>query len=179
MMRTYMLIGMVCLVCMCVVSIAIWSQAQEPDKDTWYLIQAQNSGKCLDVKDGKVANETKIQQWKCDENNKNQLFKFVPIEDAYYNIEAQKSRKCLNVPDWSKEDGANIQQWDCETRTDANKLFKLVPVGDEGYYNIEAQNSAKCLNVPGWSKENGALIQQWTCENRTDVNKLFKLVPVR
>ena len=75
------------------------------------------SGKCMDIRDGRNANRTPVQQWDCT-NYWGMAWlatvpSYVPIP-----IKSGKGGRCLDVSGGSLQDGAVIQIYDCARNND-------------------------------------------------------------
>ncbi|MGB7531431.1 MAG: RICIN domain-containing protein [Halobacteriota archaeon] len=126
-------------------------------ENTYYVIIAKHSGKCLDVNSKSKEDGVMIQQFRYMSGD-NQKWKLKAVGGGYYRIIAKHSGKCLDVSGISKNNGAKIIQypyWGGD-----NQKWKLEPVGN-GYYRIIAKHSGKCLDVNSKSKEDGVMIQQF------------------
>ena len=142
-----------------------------------YRLEAKCSGFSLDIVDGKLANNTNVQQWS-DNNANAQSWVFIPyrpsqpISDGRYIL--------LYTPDHSYEldvagdtgaiaDGTNVQLWSstAPSRYNSFNFTKL----NNGYYKVTHAASGKCLTVTGGStayktnveisSDNGSNAQQW------------------
>ncbi|KAL0565791.1 hypothetical protein V5O48_016228 [Marasmius crinis-equi] len=65
--------------------------------------------KCLDVKDGVIADGTKLQVWSCTEGNTNQLW--TSLQDFTFQLSG--TNKCIDLTDGNISDGNQLQIWTC------------------------------------------------------------------
>ncbi|WP_173152928.1 RICIN domain-containing protein [Phytohabitans suffuscus] len=136
---------------------------------TYRVLKALHSGKCLDVVGGSMADGARVQQWAC--NSSTQQIWLVERVDAvrvrYVNL---KSGKCLDVQSASTADGAAVQQWTCLNGA-ANQSFNNGT--QSGGYQLRPRHSDKCLDVAGGSYSDGARLQQWSCFPSKPSNQHF------
>jgi len=78
-----------------------------------YQIKNVASNLCLDVRNGSRENGDFLQQYQCQDNNRNQQFELVSLgSNNTYQIKALVSGKSLDVVNVSSAPGAVVQQWD-------------------------------------------------------------------
>jgi hypothetical protein len=123
------------------------------------LVNQRYFNKCLDVRDGKSADRTPIQQWACT-NTPGMNWKFVQIFDRYNKVVSRIGGKCLDVRDGKNADRTPIQQWACTNTPGMN--WKFVQIFDR-YNKVVSRIGGKCLDVAGGSLADGATIQLYTC----------------
>ena len=139
-----------------------------------YYITNKNSGLSLDITDGKLDENTNIQQW---DFNKSwaQQWRLVSVDDTWFRIvSVGDESKCIAVSENSANDGLNVE---LQTYTGAeNQLFRLEKSGM--YYGIISKCSGgkSALDVFEWSTENGGNINQFAY-NSYDC-QLWKITPV-
>ncbi|KAL0564616.1 hypothetical protein V5O48_017425 [Marasmius crinis-equi] len=75
--------------------------------------------KCLDVKDGIVADGTKLQIWSCTEGNTNQLW--TSLQDFTFQLSG--TDKCIDLTDGNISDGNQLQIWTCSRDTTPNQTW--------------------------------------------------------
>jgi hypothetical protein len=143
--------------------------------DQSWLLEITRYGKCVDVANGGPNNGAKVQQWDCERNNTNMVFKLEPIGD-YYRIKHPASGRCLDVLNAYTTDGAAIQLWDCHTG--GNQLWSISSNGstsDARDFKLVGAASGKCLDLSQGSSSNGAKMWIWTCDsNNTNQNFALK-----
>ena len=154
--------------------------------DGYFYIIARCNGLYMDIPNGVVTNNPKIQMF--DGNGTDaQKFKFVQaqqelkgeqvIEDGVYKIKsALDNRKCIDVSNGSYENGGNVQIWD--NANVQQQKFQLTYNTQKHYYEIKSVNSGKVLDVQGDGKtdcsnvwqyeENNSEAQQWILQNAGD-----------
>jgi hypothetical protein len=127
-----------------------------------YFLQNVNSGLCLNVSGGSMANGAKLIQYYCYDNGfpNNQIYKnnqwYLDYDQGVYYIRSASSGLCVNVSGASTMDGAQVIQYSC-VRTFNNQW---VFTSDRMVENV---NSWKCLNVFGGSTAAGGNVIQYTC----------------
>jgi hypothetical protein len=122
-----------------------------------FYLEAQHSGKVLDVASASGDRGAPLVQWDYH-GGPNQLFRIFgsPIKPAH-------SELVLDVVDASHANGGPIVQY--PLHGGPNQRFRLEQVGVPGLGNsgfrIVAEHSGKVLDVAGASHENGAKLIQW------------------
>ena len=95
----------------------------KPSQGVDILITNGNSNKCLDLRNGRVANGTPIQQWTCTGHN-NQLWTFVYKGTVHWHgltwgkwniVSALAGNYCLDARGNSTKNGTKLQLWKCGT----------------------------------------------------------------
>ncbi|KAG7086155.1 hypothetical protein E1B28_002115 [Marasmius oreades] len=81
--------------------------------------------KCLDVKDGIVADGTKLQVWTCGDGNPNQ--QWISVNDFTFRLSG--TTKCVDLTDGNITDGNQLQIWECDSQN-TNQKFIGEPVGN-------------------------------------------------
>ncbi|MCR5601546.1 MAG: RICIN domain-containing protein [Ruminococcus sp.] len=124
-----------------------------------YYIINHNSGKAIDLPNGKLDIGTNIQQW---ERNGSwaQQWRFISVDEDYFRIVSiGDESRCIAVAQDSADDGVNVelQQY---TGAD-NQLFKLKKFGTEYGIVSKCSKDTGGLDVYEWSKENGGNVNQW------------------
>jgi galactose oxidase len=131
------------------------------------VLQANHSGKCMNVSGNSTSSGANIIQWPCAGTG-NERFTAVP-QGNFYQVVAQHSGMCLTVNGASTSSGASIVQSACGT--EANKLWTLRAVGRA--YQLVAQNSGLCATISGASQANAAQVVQSPCG--TGQNQLWSV----
>jgi hypothetical protein len=126
-----------------------------------YKIVNKNSGKVLDVFEGKTANATPIIQYNST-NGSNQKWQFSALPEGYVQIKAQHSNKFLTC--FSNNNGANTFQY--EYITGSHKEWKIECLTN-GEYRIFHRFSGKFLSVQNNTSANKARIEirNWANNN--------------
>lgn len=124
-----------------------------------YYIINHNSGKAIDLPNGKLDIGTNIQQW---ERNGSwaQQWRMISVDKDYFHIVSiGDESKCIAVAQNSADDGVNVelQQY---TGAD-NQLFKLKKFGSEYGIVSKCSKDTGGLDVYEWSKDNGGNVNQW------------------
>lgn len=130
----------------------------------WYNY---NSGKCLGIAGGNMANGTKAVQWSCLDHP-DQFWLSTPLDDGnYYELRNQaNSNKCLGVPGGTTASGAQLVIWDCNGHAD--QFWSPVRNASTGAYAFLNRNSGKIIGVGGGSLADGAPVVQWDWEGHAD-----------
>lgn len=125
---------------------------------TYYLVN-KNSGKVIDLPNGKLDEGTNIQQWEKN-NSWAQQWRIISVDNEYCRIVSSGDESmCISVAENSSADGINIELQKYTGRD--NQLFKLKKSGS--YYGIVSKCSGDtaCLDVYEWSEQNGGNVNQW------------------
>lgn len=150
------------------------SRAQLPANQPYFLIVNQNSGKCLDLINGNLANGANINQWTYDYNGPNQRWAIVPTEGGnHFKLISYVSGKAMSVSNDSLGTGAQIWAWDYSS--DPSQQWDLVDAGS-GWYNIKNVRSGLLLDVSYASTADNAEVWQWT-SNNGGANQKWRLQP--
>ncbi len=150
----------------------------ELDTTKNYMIQNVNSGKFLEVQDGKNEAGANVQQWGADTENPAQhnVWHFEKVNWGYYYVYSGvgEGNNLLLQCDNNK-DGSNIYINDFIKSS--NQYFKFVD-NEDGTYTIVTRSSKdlSCVEVASADKNSGANVQQWTW-NDNNCQK-WKLIPV-
>lgn len=91
-----------------------WACHGGPNQSWTYAPNSQqlkdkNSGRCLDLPAGAVANGTQLQIWDCDKTNNNQ--KWEMVGDV---LRKPGTNKCVDNAGGSTANGAKVHLWDCD-----------------------------------------------------------------
>lgn len=132
------------------------------------MIVNRNSGKCLDVADGSLADQANVQQFMIH-GGSNQRWLLKPLGFApalpvsplpwpYYALLADHSGKCLDVAGNSADDQANVQQY--APHYGGNQSWIFVPIDSQDFVLVNLQ-SHKVLDITGGSLADGANVQQF------------------
>ena len=113
-----------------------------------------NSGLCMNVRDGKLANGTQVEQVNCDANSYSQNFQYVDGQ-----LRLAGKNLCVDIKEHRNVDGAGIHTWECNSALKSQK-WEYTSAGQ--YRNPE---TGKCLGVSGDSKQTGAPVHLWTCHS--------------
>ncbi len=139
--------------------------AQDPglemNTDVLYTFKNVNSGFVMDIADGKMEDNSNVQQWESNGFDC-QKWKLVPFKQGgnYYYIRSASDENYVLRSDGAENGGnLSIQTY---SGKDSAMLFKFAKNPD-GSYKIMTRSSkdAKVLEVSGASTEYGANIQQW------------------
>ncbi|KAG8792727.1 hypothetical protein FRB91_009977 [Serendipita sp. 411] len=81
--------------------------------------------KCLDVRDGRNRNGTKLQIWTCYDGNPNQLWQINGAGDFVWS----GHNKCMDLTDGNLNSGTPVQIWKCGTpeNPNINQSWNAVP----------------------------------------------------
>jgi hypothetical protein len=123
------------------------------DPTKCYKIVNKNSGKVLDVFEGKTANGTPVTQYNFT-GGSNQKWQFSALPEGYVHIKTQLSNKFLTCH--SNYNGANTYLY--EFITSSHKEWKIECLGN-GEYRIFHRYSGKFLSVENNAQNNKARIQ--------------------
>ncbi len=124
-----------------------------------YYITNANSGLAIDLPNGKLDENTNIQQW-----NFNMLWaqqwRIVSVDDEWCRIVSMGDEsKCISVAEDTAADGVNVE---LRTYTGADsQLFKIVKSGKKYGIVSKCSDGKGALDVFEWSKENGGNINQY------------------
>jgi hypothetical protein len=109
----------------------LWSAV--PVGDGYYMFVNGRSGKCMDVRDGKNADWTPVQQWECTNTNGMKWKTTVPAYTPQWmttrlgvNTPRLEHGRCLDVRGGSLEEGAAIQIYHCTSNNTA-QVFTTTP----------------------------------------------------
>jgi beta-glucanase (GH16 family) len=106
-------------------------------------------GKCVDVANANMANNTPIQLATCNGNNAQ---KWTVGSDGTI----RALGKCLDVTGGSTADGAAVDLYDCN----GTNAQKWTVTAAKDITNVGAN---KCLDATGFSSADGTRLQTWTC----------------
>ncbi|KAL0575858.1 hypothetical protein V5O48_006108 [Marasmius crinis-equi] len=81
--------------------------------------------KCLDVKDGVIADGTKLQIWSCTEGNTNRLW--TSLQD--FTVQLSGTSKCIDLTDGNIPDGNQLQIWTCPAVRSDNQTLASNIIG--------------------------------------------------
>jgi len=137
------------------------SHGIEMNTDVLYTFKNVNSGFVMDIADGKMADNSNVQQWESNGFDC-QKWKLVPFKQGgnYYYICSVSDENYVLRTDGAENGGnLSIQTY---SNKDSAMLFKFAKNLD-GSYRIMTRSSKddKVLEVAGASTEYGANIQQW------------------
>jgi hypothetical protein len=130
-----------------------------------------NSGMCIDVKGGGVADGALMQQYTCRQTA-NQKFTFQASGDAYKLI-INVSGKCMRA--MSDVAGANLEQRSCDSTN--NQLFDLLSAGN-GRYMLKNRAGGMCVEIAGNSTAINTLMVTNNC-NPTSTSQHFSISGVQ
>ena len=127
----------------------------------YYRIKNVNSGQYLDVKNGKDANKTNIQQHP-ESGEDAQVFKAVSTGDGYFKLVSQvgSAKRVVDIEGKKSSNGTNVILYN--DKNAKNQQFKFKHLGD-GKFNIvtRASNGKSVIEVKNASKSKKANVQQW------------------
>ncbi|BDI28857.1 hypothetical protein CCAX7_009080 [Capsulimonas corticalis] len=131
-----------------------------PVSEAYFMIVNQNSGKCLDLINGNMANGAVTNQWSYDYNGPNQRWALQPTENGdHFKLISWVSGKAVSVSNDST--GAGAQLWDWDYNGDSSQQWDLVDAGN-GWYYIRNVRSGLVMDVSNSSTADNAMVQQWT-----------------
>lgn len=119
--------------------------------------------KCMDIDAFSFDPQAKIQQWACNGNLRNQLWRFRGYPDGSYEIRSSSTDLCLDVQDQSRENGAKVQQWFCTGSE--NQRVRIIELGG-GWRSFQFVHSRRCLDVDSGKADDGIQLQQWDCSRQ-------------
>jgi len=122
------------------------------------LVRA-GSGKCLDVKDGKTADGSALQQWACS-GGPNQGFRFADAGGTQVTIVHASSSKCLDVTGGATANNTKVQLNTCNGG--AAQLWLAEDRGG-GYAQLRNPHANRCLDISAASNADGAAVQIYDC----------------
>jgi gluconolactonase len=126
----------------------------------WYTVINKTSNKCVNMANAGTVNDTKIQDWTCNNSNAQQ-FQFQITSGSNYRVNNRNnSAQVWDVTGPSTADGALVHSWTYGGGT--NQQWQAVSEGN-GFYHFVNLNSGKCLDLTGGSTADGVQFQQWTC----------------
>jgi hypothetical protein len=129
----------------------------------YFMLVNQNSGKCLDLSGGNMANGAVTNQWSYDYNGANERWTLIPTENNdHFKIVSWVSGKAVSVSGDSTANSAQLVAWDYNN--DSSQQWDLVDAGN-GWYNIRNVRSGLLMDVSGGSTADGAKIQQYANTN--------------
>ncbi|MER7795940.1 RICIN domain-containing protein [Microbacterium sp. NPDC096154] len=139
------------------------------DANAWYKLTFRNSGKALDIRAGKTANGTAVQQHTAN-GTKSQAFKLVSVGGGYFKIMSQlSSSQVVEVGGGRNANGSRVNTWSGGTA--AHQQWRPVHSA-KGYVNLVSRHAPwMCLDVPGATKNNAVQLQIAVC-NDTDAQKI-------
>lgn len=129
----------------------------------YYTFRNVYSGKVLDVKSGRTAQGTNVQQWSWNGSGAQQWTLIASQTNGYWTVRNVKSGRVLDVAGNSTANGANLQIWDSnrtsaqEFRFNACKTTSVV-LG-KTYVIRNVANSKRVVDVAAASTANGANVQ--------------------
>lgn len=123
-----------------------------------YMIQNENSGLYMEVKDANAENTANVQQWGAENT-----WRVLSAGNGYYYLYSQLGDKVtylLDIDMGKSDNGTNIQIY-TDTKADAQQ-FKFVRNDDGTYYILTKSSGDKsCVAVSSASTSSGANIIQW------------------
>ncbi len=136
----------------------------------YYIKTSLNNSSAIDIKGGKIANNTNIQIYKSN-NSLAQQWKVEYLNNGYYKITSVKDNNySLDVKGAAKLRGTNIQLYKSN-----NSLAQqwVIEEAGSGYYTIVSRVNGLALDVAGGKTANSTNVQTYT-SNGTKAQK-FKL----
>ena len=93
-----------------------------------YHIVNQQTGQCLDARDGATADWSVVQQWTCQDFHARSMLWWVEAGDypGTLKIVNFNSEKCLDVAWGSSDDFAQIQQFHCTSNNAAQNFYQAL-----------------------------------------------------
>ena len=136
-----------------------------------YTLQASQSGKCVNVAGGGVADGTNIEQATCNGTSA-QRFDVLETSTGIYKLLAVVSGKAMDVSGSSPNDGANVQAWS-DNGTNAQRFGIHAVSGSSTLFTLTNVASGKCVDVVGGFTTDGANVQQWACNGNAQQHFQF------
>lgn len=128
-----------------------------------YMIQNENSGLYMEVKDANAENTANVQQWGAESSAAHNTWRVLSAGNGYYYLYSQLCDKVtylLDIDMGKSDNGTNIQIY-TDTKADAQQ-FKFVRNDDGTYYILTKSSGDKsCVAVSSASTSSGANIIQW------------------
>lgn len=128
-----------------------------------YMIQNENSGLYMEVKDANAENTANVQQWGAESSAAHNTWRVLSAGNDYYYLYSQLGDKVtylLDIDMGKSDNGTNIQIY-TDTKADAQQ-FKFVRNDDGTYYILTKSSEDKsCVAVSSASTSSGANIIQW------------------
>lgn len=128
-----------------------------------YMIQNENSGLYMEVKDANAENTANVQQWGAESSAAHNTWRVLSAGNGYYYLYSQLGDKVtylLDIEMGKSDNGTNIQIY-TDTKADAQQ-FKFVRNDDGTYYILTKSSGDKsCVAVSSASTSSGANIIQW------------------
>ena len=128
-----------------------------------YMIQNENSGLYMEVKDANAENTANVQQWGAESSAAHNTWRVLSAGNGYYYLYSQLGDKVtylLDIDMGKSDNGTNIQIY-TDTKADAQQ-FKFVRNDDGTYYILTRSSGDKsCVAVSSASTSSGANIIQW------------------
>lgn len=128
-----------------------------------YMIQNENSGLYMEVKDANAENAANVQQWGAESSAAHNTWRVLSAGNGYYYLYSQLGDKVtylLDIDMGKSDNGTNIQIY-TDTKADAQQ-FKFVRNDDGTYYILTRSSGDKsCVAVSSASTSSGANIIQW------------------
>lgn len=128
-----------------------------------YMIQNENSGLYMEVKDANAENAANVQQWGAESSAAHNTWRVLSAGNDYYYLYSQLGDKVtylLDIDMGKSDNGTNIQIY-TDTKADAQQ-FKFVRNDDGTYYILTKSSGDKsCVAVSSASTSSGANIIQW------------------
>jgi alpha-galactosidase len=127
---------------------------------SFFALEGDWSGRCLDVYDNQVHNGAGMEIWDCN-GGANQRWNLTAAGE----LRAYDGTRCLDVRNGGTSPGTSIGMWDCHGGS--NQRFRL---NDNG--TITALASNMCLDIRNNGTDNGTGVVIWTCHG--GANQLWK-----
>lgn len=128
-----------------------------------YMIQNENSGLYMEVKDANAENTANVQQWGAESSAAHNTWRVLSAGNGYYYLYSQLGDKVtylLDIDMGKSDNGTNIQIY-TDTKADVQQ-FKFVRNDDGTYYILTRSSGDKsCVAVSSASTSSGANIIQW------------------
>jgi hypothetical protein len=83
----------------------------------YYRLKVQHTQKCLDLSNGSTVPGAQVQQWDCQANNINQLWRVEKVND-YWRLRPKAAGNCLSVATSSIQNGTIASSWPCSWTND-------------------------------------------------------------
>jgi hypothetical protein len=90
-----------------------------------YKIINSGSGQCLDLRDGRTADWSPVQQWTCNWDSTTMQWQLIEIDRYHIQFRNMRSGKCLDVRGGSGEPGAVLQIYRCTSTASSPNYAQL------------------------------------------------------
>lgn len=134
-----------------------YSQAPRIVSGSIYYIKNKNSGRYLDVENGRKCNGANVNQWNFNGTDA-QKWKVVHVGNGIYKIVSQFGGRVLDITDGGNKNKTNIDIWSDANKSD--RRFRIILNSDGYSYRIASQCS---------SYKKVVTVKDGSCKNRGNV----------